>query len=181
MTNELIKEIQGLADEVGAKAFLANFLPVNLEAICQHYGILLYQNYDMKVTERRLGGEVASMLLQDMENSENLTDMPKAVIYVNKDDDPAKKRFNIAHELGHYFLHKKGKLSVTYRDEISEKETEANRFALELLLPENAIRKEYQKHPLLVPREFARIFAVSSAMIETRLDQLSLPYMKYLV
>lgn len=45
-------------------------------------------------------------------------------------------RFNLAHELGHLVMHQ------TIKDDLSEIEREANRFAGELLLPESAMRQE---------------------------------------
>lgn len=62
------------------------------------------------------------------------------VIYVNQEDSPSRKVFTIAHELGHYFLHKDSCDNfvdgpLIYRKEKSKfetKEIEANEFAGQL-------------------------------------------------
>ncbi len=81
------------------------------------------------------------------------TDSGKAVIGVNKGHSKARKRFTIAHELGHYLLHE-GELvhfdaerpgfRVNYRSESSssEMEREANLFAAELLMPARFLERD---------------------------------------
>ena len=66
-----------------------------------------------------------------------MTDKGYAVIVVNKNMSNDRKRFTIAHELGHLLLHNGFPIS-TYRD----KETEANNFASEFLMPANTIKSE---------------------------------------
>lgn len=62
-------------------------------------------------------------------------------IFVNKDELPSRKRFTIAHEIGHIVLHGSEGNYVDYRHQIgptdthNTKEREANRFAVELLMP----------------------------------------------
>jgi Zn-dependent peptidase ImmA (M78 family) len=82
-------------------------------------------------------------------------DKGKATIGVNVAESRVRRRFTIAHELGHYFLHNKtsdtNNLFVEkftfFRDENSslgyqKKEIEANTFAATLLMPESLINKE---------------------------------------
>ncbi len=63
-----------------------------------------------------------------------------------------RQRFTIAHELGHFFLHRASSTvfvdaaPIFFRDESSSngsqrEEIEANAFAAELLMPEDAIRQ----------------------------------------
>lgn len=58
-----------------------------------------------------------------------------AVIWVNMGESPERQRFTIAHELGHLMLHDTTHAfrDVTYDG--SETESEANRFAADLLMP----------------------------------------------
>lgn len=75
------------------------------------------------------------------------------LVFVNASDPVPRRRFTAAHELGHYVLHR-GKMSGKYvadtkenikenielSDQQSDKhEQEANRFATELLMPEEVI------------------------------------------
>lgn len=58
-----------------------------------------------------------------------------AVIWVSMGEAPERKRFTIAHELGHLLLHD---TRHAFRDQTydgSETESEANRFAADLLMP----------------------------------------------
>ena len=97
-----------------------------------------------------------------------------AVIAVNSAQHENRQRFTVAHEIGHYVLHKTllhfdGDFSVTYRDSVSSKATdraeiEANRFAAALLMPAAFIRKDLTK---LIDR---------GATPETAIDTLSNKY-----
>ena len=77
----------------------------------------------------------------------------KKFIGVNNTESDVRQRFTIAHELGHLFLHKDSSVNydqggmMLFRDEHSSegsdlKEVEANRFAAELLMPAETLRKD---------------------------------------
>jgi len=70
-------------------------------------------------------------------------------IYINRQDSPMRQLFTLAHELGHFFLHRDGDRDfvdgefVMHRsdDERHKKEErEANEFAGSLVMPESRIR-----------------------------------------
>lgn len=95
-------------------------------------------------------------------------------------------RFTIAHELGHWRLHSKGSgtrsrfcrpddVGATLPEITSSKrlESEANRFAAELLMPAELVRREAEKVRLSVPA-LAKTFAVSAAAMQVRLEVLDL-------
>lgn len=68
------------------------------------------------------------------------TDKGFPVIVINKAFPNDRKRFTIAHELGHILLHNESNFPIpSYRDEKC-KEREANEFASEFLMPENDIK-----------------------------------------
>lgn len=68
------------------------------------------------------------------------TELGYAVIIVNKSFSNDRKRFTIAHELGHILLHNESNFPVSeFRDE-KVKEKEANSFASEFLMPANEIK-----------------------------------------
>jgi Zn-dependent peptidase ImmA (M78 family) len=98
----------------------------------------------------------------------------------------ARARFTIAHELGHWHLHLKGTgpsarfcrpddIGMTLDEITSSKrlESEANRFAAELLMPADWVREEATRVRLSVPA-LANAFAVSAAAMQVRLEVLDL-------
>ena len=105
---------------------------------------------------------------------------------------PGRRRFTIAHELGHWRLHCDGADPHTRfcrSDEVGageaeaaaaqEIEREANRFAAALLMPERLVREEAPKHRLNV-KVLADRFGVSVVAMQVRLEGLRLmpDYMK---
>lgn len=86
-----------------------------------------------------------------------IRDDSSAVIAVNNAQHENRQRFTIAHELGHYLLHKGTKLhfdedfSVNFRNSLSSDATdrleiEANQFAAELLMPSHFIREDIARY-----------------------------------
>ena len=110
------------------------------------------------------------------------------LILVDRDNPPWRKRFSIAHELGHYVLHMAGETSeyaATVADLFREAEPrdvpfdrkrgediEANRFAAALLMPEALIRDELEKGTGL--DVLYRVFNVSEQAMGYRLDNLGI-------
>lgn len=105
-------------------------------------------------------------------------------IGIESDEAPFRKRFTLAHELGHYILHpQKGDFEeIDFREKIDftgqgkystdPREQEANAFAAELLMPEEQVREYfniYHSHEIL-----AYIFGVSYEAMKNRLDNLGL-------
>lgn len=102
-------------------------------------------------------------------------------IYVNRDEPKTRKRFTIAHELGHYILHLRGKRdNGGFRDsqstirtvfrragDSSIEEREANQFAAALLMPETLVR-EYG--PVSDAVALGSIFGVSAEAMRIRLE-----------
>ncbi|MBD77343.1 MAG: hypothetical protein CL840_00215 [Crocinitomicaceae bacterium] len=96
-------------------------------------------------------GRGATLVEKPLSNSEGriVFGKSKAIITVNSDISYAgKKRFVIAHELGHFEMHRN--LVPVHHDtdatleyfKNGHQETEANEFASELLMPEQLFRKE---------------------------------------
>ena len=101
-----------------------------------------------------------------------------------------RRRFTIAHELGHWRLHadaahvqfcRSDEVGVTGAEARAAKaiEREANRFAAALLMPEDALRAEAPRHQLNLA-VLAERFGVSVTAIQVRLESLQLlpDYMK---
>ena len=106
-------------------------------------------------------------------------------LLVNKMDSTARKLFTIAHELGHFYLHRNnenqfidGEL-VRARNEntrFDEYELEANEFAGNLLMPKKEIEQKLQSRDIVVDlkkiKELSEQFLVSTFAIQTRLKNL---------
>ena len=106
-------------------------------------------------------------------------------ILVNQADAPFRKRFTIAHELGHHFLHLKGDGDFVdtevdfFRDAESptdsvhrRAEIEANRFAAALLMPRELLQQEFALDRSV--SRLARRFNVSEEAMGYRLGKLAL-------
>lgn len=109
-------------------------------------------------------------------------------IYVNEEDTLERKRFTIAHELGHYFLHLRCNPNkefvdmhrrTGYNTQLPE-EKEANQFAAAILMPEKKVRELYKSiNNLGVSESFiiewlSERFFVSKSAIKFRLKNLGL-------
>lgn len=86
-----------------------------------------------------------------------LRDNENIIIGINSRNSPKRQRFSIAHELGHWCLHK-GKplivdqsVMINKRDDVSSQATdseeiEANQFAAELLMPKQFVVDAVRRH-----------------------------------
>ena len=98
---------------------------------------------------------------------------------MNEDESDVRARFTIAHELGHYFLHVKNdsrQIVTSFRRDRSHRETAANKFASDLLMPKKLIKEEYSKMVIPVSDTLAKKFEVSKPAMRIRLDGLGLMY-----
>jgi Zn-dependent peptidase ImmA (M78 family) len=107
----------------------------------------------------------------------------KALALVNSTHPPARQRFSLAHEIGHYLMHHT-EGDVLKRDERSARgtdpeEIQANAFAAALLMPESEVRKRAEGFDL-TPLDEERIdvlasdFGVSTQAMTIRLQDLGL-------
>jgi Zn-dependent peptidase ImmA (M78 family) len=110
--------------------------PVDVVGIATNLGI--------KVWEASLAPTISGVLKQDAEHGGH----SGFVILVNKTEAYARKRFTVAHELAHYFLHR-DRLGVGglqddtfYRSGLpTEDEYQANALAADILMPYSLIEK----------------------------------------
>ena len=126
-------------------------------------------------------GEMSGMVLRSPDGS--------AVIGVNSRHSPVRRRFSIAHEIGHLVLHEEESLHVdawtpfAYRtDKSSEgtdpREIEANQFAAELLMPKAWIQRDMAALSTSLAEEaverLADMYQVSMQAMTLRLHRLDL-------
>lgn len=111
------------------------------------------------------------------------------VIRVNNSHSKNRQRFTIAHELGHYMLHRvligNGvDDSKAYRSEAAGNfhntnikdwhETEANQFAAGLLMPKNQVIEAFTREEDKSIAHLAKLFSVSESAMSIRLRSLKL-------
>lgn len=149
-------------------------LPINVEAIAKSLGL--------KVIPFDLGDGVSGLLV---------IQEGVGTIGFNPNEAPVRVRYTIAHELGHYDLHRdKNDLFVDkqliYRSQQSgdtaekfQMEQEANFFASALLMPSNLLRKEVERAKLDLASDdaiqlLAKKFEVSTTAMTIRISSLGL-------
>jgi Zn-dependent peptidase ImmA (M78 family) len=147
-------------------------IPVDPVVLANHLGIRVN---NAKFSEENLSGMVSKR--------GNLVQ-----ILVNQSDQGYRKRFTIAHEIGHYLLHlqdKDGQFADReadlFRTEPGEElqppaprqhEVEANRFAAALLMDEELVRSQWGRVRSM--KAMSRLFNVSESAIGYRIGALGL-------
>lgn len=145
-------------------------IPVDVYALAKAHGIV--------VMEDDLQDNISGVLFAESN---------PIIIGVNSHHHYNRKRFSIAHELGHYFRHLAVSqlfIDVFLRDERSAKgidpqEMDANAFAAALLMPKEAIFKYLHEYPTdphdeVDIRRMAARFRVSPQAMIIRLTRLDL-------
>jgi len=149
-------------------------LPIPVHKVAESLGLVI-KPYD-------LGEEISGVLV---------IEEGQGIIGFNPNESTVRQRFTIAHELGHYELHKDGNelfvdknFKVLFRNQNSStgeivKEQEANAFAAALLMPEHFIRREIEKNSFDLTDEgtmkkLARAFNVSVPAMTYRISNLGL-------
>lgn len=129
---------------------------------------------DIKVFEANLEKNISGAIRLNKEND-------KYEILVNSQNSDVRKRYTIAHELGHYFLHKNQLKSDVHVDEILyrtennqdevEREKEADYFGGALLMNRMLLTKLHDSYSI---KELADLFDVSISAMTVRLDILGI-------
>jgi Zn-dependent peptidase ImmA (M78 family) len=111
-----------------------------------------------------------------LEYPKKTSESPK--IFLNKERPATRKKFTLAHEIGHYVLHrnKKTKYRIdpydySENDHTTKEETEANYFAASLLVPKEKLKSilALSKGSLEMAASY---FGVSKPVIENRIKWL---------
>jgi Zn-dependent peptidase ImmA (M78 family) len=132
--------------------------PIPIEKIAEKFGL--------KVIDFDFPDSIPGVLKAD-----------KGVIGVNKNNPKVRRRFTVAHELGHFLLEHALRKETDIIDEGSNQhvleEREANSFASQILMPEEMVRKEVGSKTINL-KELASKFDVSEQAITIRLLMLNL-------
>lgn len=130
-----------------------------------------------KVVEA-FGGKIESGENLSSEDSIKVSGKHRFSITLDSSATQERKRFTMAHELGHYFLHsRQGAVSLkAFRLGTSLAEQEANFFAANLLMPEEEFKKRWNSSKSKVEAfriaEMASLFHVSTAAAAARAEYL---------
>lgn len=139
--------------------------PVRLSAIANALGV--------RVVATTLPSGISGEIRPDPDNAGQF------VIKVNRNDSARRQRFTVAHEIGHYLLHRDQigdgiTDDVLYRSELSDRrEAQANRMAADLLMPQRLVDEWLDRARALkvdnVVSFLADKFNVSEAAMKIRL------------
>lgn len=170
--NELAgKKPLDILNEVGCFS-----IPIDLDYILEKLGVIkIASSFEdlEKVLDKKEGSISGLVLFNEIDVG----------VYYKKDDELAKKRFTIAHELGHCCLHEdllKDNYIEMFCEEdkqpLSREEKEANEFATQLLIPEAQLRVIHSKLILPSLNKLSEIFEVPKALMNQRLIELKMAY-----
>ena len=150
-----------------------NHVPVDVEAIAK--------SYNLSIRTQALEESVSGMLVIKDDGG---------LIGVNETHHPNRQRFTVAHELGHFLLHRHASNvfidtgPIFFRDESSSdgsklREIQANRFAAELLMPRRILvellrSERFDPSDDAALRRMANRIGVSSQALLIRLTKLRL-------
>lgn len=137
---------------------------------------------------RGLNLQVCSLPAEDDISGAIIRKGDQVIIAVNPAHHLNRRRFTIAHELGHYFLHKglgehvDENFRVAWRNADSSKavnwvEIQANRFAAELLMPARFLERDLNSLSTIDKRTVALLaarYTVSAEAMKIRLSQLGI-------
>ena len=177
---ELEQRAEALLAEVPDYVWNGETLPVPIEEIADdHVGLLVRDVEDL----------TAAPGAPELDPNQSLSGLllaSKGEIWVNASEAkqwPPRRRFTIAHELGHWRLHREpGQQTLFCRKaQVSEGESKragfpeiedhANRFAAALLMPQHLMRQHYErlKGREECHREMCRVFGASQIAMGKRL------------
>ena len=164
------KTIAEKANEVREKYGLIG-TAIDPAIIAMELGINIYQKSNLRMNEELVSGAIVK------EDSD-------IFILLNEEDSKKRKRFTIAHELAHYFLHldKNTEPFIDYKRSNSNNsiELEADEFAGCLLMGEQQVKEKFNKAKSIgldddgIVSVLAGIFLVSNSAMYIRLKRLGL-------
>ena len=143
-------------------------IPVPIVTIAKELGIDVYETDEFK-------DDLSGSIKKEGENF---------AIYVNVNQSPWRKRFTIAHEIGHFLKHRE-KIDPEHTDTVKQPspelhredgvilsaeerkmEQEANEIAADILMPKDAFVREFEKATDIA--EVAKKFGVSASAATVR-------------
>ena len=137
----------------------------------------------LKIVYKPFDGDISGCLLRDREGN--------AIIGINSAHHENRQRFTIAHEIGHYLLHsgeptyidRNNLERINFRSSFSDatnpiEEIQANKFAAELLMPQEMLVEDIMNIENIEDTDFvddlAKKYRVSKQALTIRLTRLNL-------
>lgn len=164
-------EIEKKANSALEETDLGGIIPINIVAVARFFGFSVY--------ESTLNDNLSGLIMVDKEPLKGYAS--NKIIVVNARHSTKRKRFTVAHELGHYFLNEKAQQCFAHRDiagAYNREERDANQFASVILMPESKVRECVKNHTfagILELVEFiADTFNVSKEAAQVRLQKLNI-------
>lgn len=141
-----------IVDKLGIKS-----APVSLQKIIEYF----QETQDLNVVRTPLTKKISGLLVvcNDQEKQ-------SVMIGFNPDKPWCHRRFTIAHEIGHMMM---GHTCSGNSKDNSYHETEANKFAAELLMPSKFLKTDLQR--LKDIPEMAKLYRVSAEALAIRLSE----------
>lgn len=161
-----------------------DMLPIDAEFITTSDGLLRFAEaneinkcpLDVKNLAEKIGIIICQKPFNEDISGHLRLDGDKWTITVNKLHHPLRKRYTIAHEMAHYFLHRNEE--IYFEDQIffrglerSAMEWEANKFASEILMPETEFKRLLSEGTKGV-EDLAKKFEVSTLALRIRAKDL---------
>lgn len=138
-------------------------IPLDVTGVAKKLGI--------RIKHVSLKGDLSGIFYKDEENN-------SWVMCINKNHHPNRQRYTIAHELGHFCLHRHFK--HVFEDKIffrggksSKVEWQANDFASAILMPEREFRNTVEEDTRKID-EVAKKFRVSTLALRIRAKNLGM-------
>ena len=158
-------DVSAIINDAYNKGYIQDY-NVDIEAIVKaSEDLILEKDFDME-------SSMSGSLTKDRVSN-------KWVIKVNAKHHIKRQRFTIAHEFAHYTLHKDSKGSFVDEEIYFRKSSDsaieysADKFAAELLMPEDLFRKAIIEKGITKVKELSEIFNVSPFAIEIRAKSLN--------
>ncbi len=148
------KFVKTLAEKVIKNAGIIE-VPISLQRIIEH----LQTIRDLSVYRINIGEKVSGILVNC-----KTVDAEYSAIGFNENHPWCRRRFTIAHEIGHLLM---GHACTNNQDDGSHNEREANLFAGELLVPTKFIKKDFPKMNNL--QELSKLYRVSTQVLTIKL------------
>ena len=169
----LNNKVEKIASDL-LERFRIHELPIPLNKIIK--------SFNVTIKPYELGENISGLLV---------IDSGVGTIGINPNDSKVRQRFTLAHELGHYILHKHEtelfidkEFTVLFRNQKSstgeiKREQEANAFAASILMPKKFLVEEISRFNFDLNDEnsikkLSKTFEVSSAAMAFRISNLSL-------
>ena len=148
-------------------AVIAEFtddIPVDLDAMADRLGIPVFYDH-------ALPNDVSGKISRDKRAKAGFE------ITIHANDSDGRRRFTLAHEIAHYVLHRDliDHLvdNAMYRSNLSSQfERQANHYAAKILLPAEAVRKQFKEIPNTLILAYR--FKVSERAMKIRVSELGL-------